>query len=89
HAIAINEAVIEIYDPQVHKRLDDDEPQNALLLNEGIDRRLLRCERPLVITGGELTMEQLDVRYDPFSRQYQAPLQLKASNGLFIIDDLG
>ena len=89
HAIAINEAIIEIYDPQVHKRLDDDEQQNALMLNEGIDRRLLRCERPIVITGGELTMEQLDVRYEPFSRQYQAPLQLKASNGLLVIDDLG
>ncbi|SEB57802.1 hypothetical protein SAMN05216178_1320 [Pseudomonas saponiphila] len=89
HAIAINEAVIEIFDPQVHRRLDDDQQQNNLLLNEGIDRRLLHCERPLIITGGELTMEQLDVRYDPFTRQYQAPLQLKASNGLFIIDDMG
>ncbi|MFJ7142158.1 AAA family ATPase [Pseudomonas protegens] len=89
HAIAINDAVIEIFDPQVHRRLDDDEQQNMLLLNEGIDRRLLRCERPIIITGGELTMEQLDVRYDPFTRHYQAPLQLKASNGLFIIDDLG
>ncbi|WP_137885348.1 AAA family ATPase [Pseudomonas sp. 2FE] len=89
HAIAINEAVIEIYDPQVHQRLDDDEQQNSLLLNEGIDRRLLCCKRPIVITGGELSMEQLDIRYDPFTRQYQAPLQLKASNGLFIIDDMG
>lgn len=90
HAISINEAVIEIFDPQVHRRLDlDEEQQNNLLLNEGIDRRLLRCERPIIITGGELSMEQLDVRYDPFTRQYQAPLQLKASNGLFIIDDMG
>ena len=89
HAIAINESVIEIYDPQVHRRLGDDEHQNVLMLNEGIDRRLLCCERPIVITGGELTMEQLDVRYDPYTRQYQAPLQLKASNGLLIIDDLG
>jgi len=89
HAIAINESVIEIFDPQVHKRLGDDEHQNGLMLNEGIDRRLLCCERPIVITGGELTMEQLDVRYDPYARQYQAPLQLKASNGLLIIDDLG
>lgn len=89
HAIAINESVIEIYDPQVHQRLDADEQQNNLLLNEGIDRRLLCCKRPIVITGGELSMEQLDIRYDPFTRQYQAPLQLKASNGLFIIDDMG
>ncbi|MBV4503271.1 AAA family ATPase [Pseudomonas sp. BW13M1] len=90
YAIAVNESVIEIYDPQVHRCLDDqDDQQNTLLLDEGIDRRLLRCMRPLVITGGELSMEQLDVRYDPFTRQYQAPLQLKASNGLFIIDDMG
>jgi hypothetical protein len=89
HAIAINEAVIEIYDPQTHQRLDQDGQQNKLLLNEGIDRRLVCCKRPIVITGGELSMEQLDIRYDPFSRLYQAPLQLKASNGLFIIDDMG
>ncbi|MEB2327956.1 MAG: AAA family ATPase [Pseudomonas sp.] len=88
HAIAVNDAVVEIYDPQIHQRLD--EPgQNNLLLNEGIDRRLLCCMRPMVACGGELSMEQLDVRYDPLSRRYLAPLQLKASNGLFIIDDLG
>lgn len=89
HAIVINESVIEIYDPQVHQRLDDNSQSNNLMLNEGIDRRLLCCKRPIVITGGELSMEQLDVRYDPYTRQYQAALQLKASNGLFIIDDMG
>lgn len=89
YAIVINESVIEIYDPQVHQQLDDGSPQNNLMLNEGIDRRLLCCKRPIVITGGELSMEQLDIRYDPFTRQYQAALQLKASNGLFIIDDMG
>ena len=89
HAIAINEVIVEIYDPQVHQRLDEAEQPSSLLLSEGIDRRLLRCQRPLVITGGELGLEQLDIHYDPFSRQYQAPLQLKASNGLFVIDDLG
>lgn len=89
HAIAINEAVVEIYDPQVHQRLEDSSQSNKLLLDEGIDRRLICCKRPIVITGGELSMEQLDIRYDPFTRLYQAPLQLKASNGLFIIDDMG
>lgn len=89
YAIAINESVIEIYDPQVHQRLDEDPQQNHLMLDEGIDRRLLCCKRPIVVTGGELSLEQLDIRYDPYSRQYQAPLQLKASNGLFIIDDMG
>lgn len=88
-AIEINESVIEVFDPQVHQPLEEEGQQNSLLLNEGIDRRLVRCRRPVVITGGELGMEQLDVRFDPSSRQYQASLQLKASNGLFIIDDMG
>ena len=89
HAIAINEAVVEIYDPQVHHVLEDSAQPNRLLLDEGIDRRLVCCKRPILITGGELSMEQLDIRYDAYSRLYQAPLQLKASNGLFIIDDMG
>ncbi|OII58244.1 AAA family ATPase, partial [Pseudomonas putida] len=89
HAIEINESVIEVYDPQVHQRLEEEGQPTSLLLNEGIDRRLVRCKRPVVITGGELGMEQLDVRFDPSTRQYQASLQLKASNGLFIIDDMG
>jgi predicted ATPase with chaperone activity len=88
HAIVINDSVVEVYDPQVHQSLEDTQG-NPLMLDEGIDRRLLCCKRPVVITGGELSMEQLDIRYDPYSRQYQAPLQLKASNGLFIIDDMG
>lgn len=89
YAIAVNDAVVEIYDPQIHQRLGESDQHNSLLLSEGIDRRLLCCMRPLVVSGGELSMEQLDIRYDPFSRRYLAPLQLKASNGLFIIDDLG
>jgi len=88
HAVVIGEALLPIYDPQVHCRLETAQAAQ-LLLDQGIDRRLLCCSRPLLATGGELTLEQLDVRYDPFTRQYQAPLQLKASNGLFIVDDLG
>ncbi len=90
HAVAINEAVIEIFDPQVHRAVDEATSLvPSLRLDQGHDRRLLRCKRPVVITGGELTLDQLDIRYDPFTRQYQAPLQLKAGNGMFIIDDLG
>ena len=61
----------------------------GLRMDQGVDRRLLRCRRPIIITGGELTLDMLDIRFDPYTRLYQAPLQLKASNGLFIIDDLG
>ncbi len=87
-AIAIGEAIIEVFDPQVHEQVDDF-ARPSLRLDQGHDRRLLRCKRPVVITGGELTLDQLDIRYDPYTRQYQAPLQLKASNGMFIIDDMG
>ncbi|MGH8354554.1 MAG: AAA family ATPase [Pseudomonas sp.] len=89
HAIAINEAVVEIFDPQVHKPLATEVKQPSLRLDEGVDRRLVQCRRPIIITGGELTLDMLDIRFDPYTRQYQAPLQLKASNGIFIIDDLG
>ncbi|OCX94154.1 MAG: AAA family ATPase [Pseudomonas sp. CO183] len=88
HAVVIGDAVLQIYDPQIHCRLETEQPA-SLLLDQGIDRRLLCCSRPLLTTGGELTMDQLEIRHDPISRQYHAPLQLKASNGLFIVDDLG
>ena len=58
-------------------------------MDQGVDRRLLQCRRPIIISGGELTLDMLDIRFDPYTRLYQAPLQLKASNGIFIIDDLG
>lgn len=89
YAIAINEAVLEIFDPQVHKPSPLEIKKPSLRLDQGVDRRLVQCQRPIIITGGELTMDMLDVRLDAYSRQYQAPLQLKASNGIFIIDDLG
>ncbi|MEK8080400.1 AAA family ATPase [Pseudomonas sp. XK-1] len=89
HAIAINEAVVEIFDPQVHKPLPVEAGARSLRMDQGVDRRLLRCRRPIIITGGELTLDMLDIRFDPYTRLYQAPLQLKASNGIFIIDDLG
>jgi len=88
-AIAIGEAVVEIFDPQVHKPLPVEVKQRSLRIDQGIDRRLLQCQRPIIITGGELTLDMLDIRFDPYTRLYQAPLQLKASNGIFIIDDLG
>ena len=53
------------------------------------DRRFARAKRPVVLTGGELTLDQLDLRWDPTGRMYQAPPQLKAAGGVLIVDDLG
>jgi hypothetical protein len=88
HAIAIKETVVQLFDPLVHKAVDlDSEP--TLMLERGHDRRYRACERPVIITGGELTTDLLDVRYDASTRQYEAPLQLKANNGMLVLDDLG
>jgi predicted ATPase with chaperone activity len=53
------------------------------------DRRFVLCRRPAIITGGELTLEGLDLVYDKFARIYEAPLQLKANGGMLLIDDFG
>ncbi len=53
------------------------------------DNRYVFCERPSVITGGELSLDMLDLTYNPTARTYQAPLQLKSTGGIFIVDDLG
>jgi len=87
-AIAIDETVVQLFDPLLHKAVGIGERQN-IMLGQGHDARYVACERPVIITGGELTIDLLDVRYEPSTRQYEAPLQLKANNGMFVIDDLG
>jgi len=87
HAIAVGDRVIRLFDPAVHIPLDIASP--GVLLDEGYDPRFVLCRRPVVLTGGELTPDMLEVQFDPATRQYRAPLQLKATNGMFILDDLG
>ncbi|HEX8782940.1 MAG TPA: hypothetical protein VF764_06190, partial [Steroidobacteraceae bacterium] len=88
HALAVGDAVIQVFDPAVHVPLQTAEPR-TLLLDDGYDPRFVLCRRPLVMTGGELTADMLEVQFDSATRRYQAPLQLKATNGMFILDDLG
>ncbi|WP_375280300.1 ATPase [Pseudooctadecabacter sp.] len=90
-AIEYSGQVITVYDPIVHSAAEEDvDDPNSLRRTSGrYDTRYVKCERPTVITGGELTLEMLDLVYNPVARTYQAPLQLKSSGGIFIIDDLG
>ncbi|MCK4711761.1 MAG: ATPase [Marinosulfonomonas sp.] len=83
--------VITVYDPIVHSAAEDqvDDPNSLRRTGNRYDTRYVRCERPTVITGGELTLSMLDLVYNPTARTYQAPLQLKATGGVFIVDDLG
>ncbi len=90
-AIEYSGQVITVYDPIVHSAAEEDvDDPNSLRRTSGrFDTRYVRCERPTVITGGELSLSMLDLVYNPTARTYQAPLQLKATGGIFIVDDLG
>ncbi len=83
--------VISLYDPIVHTLAKSEEFDPNALRRKGpsFDQRYVLCRRPSVMTGGELTLSMLDLNYNPVSRTYQAPLQLKATGGVFIVDDLG
>ena len=89
HAIAVGDTVIQMFDPLIHQRVDDNQQQQDPVLASGLDPRFILCRRPVVITGGELTLDMLEVQYDANTKQNQAPLQLKANNGVYMIDDLG
>ncbi|MBT8103944.1 MAG: AAA family ATPase [Gammaproteobacteria bacterium] len=89
HAIAIDDIVVQVFDHQLHKVVTYDSGDERIMLDRGHDPRFHVCERPVAITGGELTPEMLEIRYDASTRLYEAPLQLKANNGMFIIDDMG
>lgn len=96
YAIQTENSIITVYDPTIHQVTDQDESstQNEddtrRLLNENTsDRRWRRVRRPVVVTGGELTLEMLDLRYNSTAKFYQAPLHIKANGGVFLIDDFG
>jgi predicted ATPase with chaperone activity len=81
HSVEVDGQIITIFDPSIHQQTE---------LGAGnCDARWVRCKRPAVMVGGELTAEMLDMQYNPVSKFYQAPAQLKANNGVFIIDDFG
>ena len=88
-ALEVNNSVIQFYDPSYHHRVAATEQTRATSFLQGHDPRLVLCERPLVVTGGELTLDMLELQFDGVTRRYRAPLQLLATNGMMLIDDLG
>ncbi|MBE9639874.1 ATPase [Salipiger mangrovisoli] len=89
-AIEYSGQVITVYDPIVHSAAEAElEDPTRLRRTNRFDTRYVLCDRPTVITGGELSLDMLDLVYNPTARTYQAPLQLKSTGGLFIVDDLG
>lgn len=90
HAIMIDGEVMQLFDPMVHRPIAP--PLAAVGSIEKAtqdDTRWVECARPTVLTGGELTLDMLDLQFDAATRFYQSPSHLKANNGIFIIDDLG
>jgi predicted ATPase with chaperone activity len=87
YAITIAGQVVQVYDPLVHIPTKLDKGMTERF--KSMDRRWGVFQRPAVMVGGELKMEALDLRFDPIAKFYEAPLQLKANGGMFLIDDFG
>jgi len=90
YAVEAQGVIILVFDPIHHRRADDGEESiTSLALEPTHDGRWARCRRPFIVTGGELTLDMLDLSYNPSARVYDAPFQLKANNGIYLIDDFG
>ena len=89
--IEVEGQIIKIFDPSIHQMVDSEPAAAAAgtIRNEQLDGRWVPCRRPVIITGGELTLEMLDLQFSADAKFYEAPLHLKALNGTFIIDDFG
>lgn len=91
HAVLVGGSVIRVYDPVYHQKVSEyvDDTSSAWLPQSSQDKRWVMCHRPTVTVGGELTLDMLDLRYNPTTKYYEAPLQMKANAGVFVIDDFG
>lgn len=81
-AVQMDGQIITVYDAQLHSKVDEPLPDDT-------DKRWVLCRRPTVLVGGELTFEMLELQLNPITKFYTAPVQMKANNGVLIIDDFG
>lgn len=92
YCIEISGEIVKVFDPSLHHaatRPTNNGGEVKSIRRESFDARWVACRRPVVITGGELTLEMLDLKFNPIAKYYEAPLHVKALNGTFIIDDFG
>ncbi len=95
YALEVDGQVIKIFDTSIHKPIasqsatEEVSPRASRVRVGGVDDRWVCCRRPIAIAGGELTLEMLELTFNPTSKVYEAPLQIKANGGIFIIDDFG
>jgi hypothetical protein len=89
HAIEVDGHIITIFDPTCHQAVDAETDRTSLIATVSEDRRWVRVRRPVVVVGGELTLDMLDLAFNQLSGFYEAPIQLKANGGVFLVDDFG
>jgi len=88
HAIEVEGNIIRLFDPVNHQVVDREEKTDTFAITT-CDRRWVRCRRPLVMVGGELTLDALELSYNPATGFYRAPVQAIANGGVLVIDDFG
>jgi hypothetical protein len=89
YAIDVDGQVMTMYDPITHHAIEPEAATSSVIAPKPEDRRWVRITRPVVMVGGELTLDMLDLRFNPLSKFYEAPIQLKANGGVFLVDDFG
>lgn len=90
HAVEVDGHIITMFDPINHDSLEAGEADSTSVVAEKQrDRRWVRIRRPVVMVGGELTLDMLDLNFNPLAKFYEAPMQLKANGGVFLVDDFG
>ncbi|MGH9347875.1 MAG: ATP-binding protein [Vicinamibacterales bacterium] len=89
YAIDVDGQIISVYDPVTHQDRGRDEDHALIRTEDAVDGRWIRIRRPVITVGGELTLDMLDLRFNPLSAFYEAPLQVKANGGVLVVDDFG
>jgi hypothetical protein len=89
HALEIEGQIVRLFDPVNHEVVATEHDENSLTTAHLGDRRWVRCRRPMVMVGGELTLSSLELSYNPTTGFYRAPVQAVANGGVLVIDDFG
>ena len=93
YALECQGNIIQLFDPIYHVKVEEEEQELSIVIGSSpertYDHRWVKCKRPFIVSGGELSMDMLDLRYNETSKVYEAPFQLKANNGIYLVDDFG
>jgi DNA-binding MarR family transcriptional regulator len=98
YCFEVDGQIIKVFDPSIHREVEDDvaeveettKPGQRMRIRlGGIDRRWMRCRRPVSVVGGELTLDMLELGFNSLGKFYEAPFHIKANGGIFVIDDFG